>query len=332
MRTNLAEWLSQQGSASEAVRRGVLQIATACAAVAGLVERAPFDGMLGALGSENVQGETQKALDVASNDVFLEICGREPVFAGFGSEELEDVCAGHVDGELLVAFDPLDGSSNIEISMCVGSIFSILPAPAQARGRAVQEADFYQTGRSQLAAGYALFGPQTLLVLSVGADVCGFTLDRTNDEWILTHPAFAVPEDSVEYAINAANRRHWHAGLGDFVAAAEAGSEGPLGRDFNMRWTGAMVADVHRILVRGGVFIYPADRRPKLARGKLRLMYECSPMGWLIEKAGGLALADQVSVLDVLPGSLHERAPIMLGSRNLVETVRRMTAPRPPEG
>jgi fructose-1,6-bisphosphatase I len=312
----LTDWLSEQATASDGVRRGDEKIATACIEIAALIERAPFEGQTGALDSSNVQGEVQKALDVLSNDVFLARCAEEPAFAGFASEELDDVTAGTAGGDLLVAFDPLDGSSNLDVSMCVGSIFSILPAPA---GKATIEAtDFFQPGRAQLAAGYALYGPQTMLVLSVGGEVCGFTLDRAHGAWLLTHPAMQVPADSGEYAINASNERHWRAGLKGFVADMKAGKDGPLQRDFNMRWLAAMVADVHRVLVRGGIFVYPADARPKLADGKLRVLYECAPMAYLVEKAGGLAYAATGPMLDTTPDKLHQRAPILLGSRNLV--------------
>ena len=319
MVTTLNDWLLAQPIRNAAVRDGVTSVAKACGIISRLVDRAPFEGHLGALDSENVQGETQKALDVLSNDVFLEVCGAEPSFAAFASEELDDIVAGAADGELLLAFDPLDGSSNIEVSMCVGSIFSMLAKPPGAVGRAPAADDFLQPGRNQLAAGYALYGPHTILVLSVGQEVAGFTLDREGGAWILTHPGLHVPEQTSEYAINASNERHWPQGLQRFSDALKAGVEGPLGRNFNMRWTASMVADVHRVLVRGGVFLYPADRRPKVAKGKLRLLYECAPMGWLVEKAGGLALGASGPVLDVTPASLHEREPILLGSRLLVE-------------
>ncbi|KQW70411.1 hypothetical protein ASE17_16065 [Phenylobacterium sp. Root77] len=317
MTTTLTDWLAKQDAPTEGLRAGLERVAEACRVIAGLVERAPLEGRLGALATTNVQDEVQKALDVASNDVFLDICGQEPAFAGFASEELEEVMPGQPGGSLLLAFDPLDGSSNIEVSMCVGSIFSVMPAPANAAE--VQEADFFQPGRNQLAAGYALYGPQAMLVLSVGGDVSGFTLDRERAAWVLTHPQLKVPEQSNEYAINSSNERHWKPGLRKFIDAVLAGRDGPLKQDFNTRWTAAMVADVHRILVRGGVFFYPADSRPKVANGKLRVLYECAPMGWLIERAGGRAFAAAGPMLDLRPTSLHQRSPIALGSRQVLE-------------
>lgn len=318
MQTTLSDWLALQETSSAPLQRGLEQVAEACRVIAGLVERAPLEGRLGALTTTNIQDEVQKALDLASNDVFLDLCGQEPVFAGFASEELDDVSMGTQGGDFLLAFDPLDGSSNIEVAMCVGSIFSVLPAPDAARGRAIQAEDFLQPGRNQLAAGYALYGPQAMFVLSVGAGVAGFTLDRDRREWILTHPDMTVPEESGEYAINSSNERHWKPGLRQFMAAVQIGREGPLKQDFNMRWTAAMVADVHRILVRGGVFLYPADTRPKVANGKLRLLYECAPMGWLVEQAGGVAYGANGPVLNVRPSSLHQRSPIALGSRRVL--------------
>lgn len=318
MQTTLNDWMAGQAS-SAPLRRGVTQIAEACRVISGLVERAPLEGLLGALTSTNIQDEVQKRLDVVSNDVFLDLCAQEPVFAGFASEELDDVITGTRGGEFLLAFDPLDGSSNIEVAMCVGSIFSVLPAPAAASGRAVEAADFLQPGRNQLAAGYALYGPQTMFVLSVGGSVAGFTLNRDASEWILTHPDMNVPGESGEYAINSSNQRFWKPGLRQLMAALLAGREGPLKQDFNMRWTAAMVADVHRILVRGGIFLYPADIRPKIANGKLRLLYECAPMAWLVEKAGGVAYGSDGPVLDIRPTSLHQRSPIALGSRRVLE-------------
>lgn len=311
----LAEWLADQSEAPASVRRGVGKVAEACAAIAALVARAPIEGRLGALDSSNVQGEVQKVLDVVANEVFLDLCGQEPAFAGFASEELDDVTPGTPGGELLLAFDPLDGSSNVDVSMCVGSIFSILPAPEGAADAAA----FLQPGRNQLAAGYALYGPQAMFVACVGGEVAGFTLDPADGRWLLTHPAMSVPPDSKEYAINASNERHWRPGLRRFVADMHAGEEGPLGRNFNMRWLAAMVADVHRVLVRGGIFLYPADARPSVAQGKLRILYECAPMSWLVEKAGGSAYGAKGPIRDVTPASLHQRSPIALGSKAVLD-------------
>jgi fructose-1,6-bisphosphatase I len=312
----LADYLASVADLPKDLRTGLQSVADACREIATLVDRAPINGQLGALQQSNVQGEEQKALDVASNDVFLDLCGARSEFAALGSEEMDDhwARAGHEAGPYLLVFDPLDGSSNIEVSMAVGSIFSILPRDPARIGSAVEEAEFLQTGSNQVAAGYALYGSQTLLVLSCGAGVVGFTLDRARGEWLLTHPELKVPAKSSEYAINAAHRRHWSPGVRAFVEACEAGAEGPIGKDRNMRWTGAMVAEIHRILVRGGLFIYPSDKRPGHGSGKLRLLYECSPAGWLMAQAGGGAIGDDGPVLDITPQKLHQRTAIALGS------------------
>jgi fructose-1,6-bisphosphatase I len=233
------------------------------------------------------------------------------------------------DGAYLLVFDPLDGSSNIEISAPVGTIFSILPREADRIGSPVEEAEFLQPGSRQAAAGYALYGAHTLFVLSFGAGVAGFTLDRADGLWRLTHPDLRVPARSNEYAINAAHRRHWAPGVRSYVEACEAGASGPLGRDRNMRWTGAMVADVHRILVRGGLFLYPADGRPGQAAGKLRLLYECAPAGWLIEQAGGGSSDGQTAITQIQPRSLHQRVPIALGSAGEIAVFETYAAPAP---
>lgn len=298
------------------LREGLLNVAEACRDVDRRIETAPLTGHLGALDQSNVQGETQKALDVVANDLFLQGCGASAAFAGLASEEMERHWArdDRWHAPYLLIFDPLDGSSNIEISAPVGSIFSILPRSADHIGEAVQEREFLQAGSRQAAAGYALYGAQTLFVLSFGAGVTGFTLDRAEGIWRLTHPDMRVPLRSVEYAINAAHRRHWDQGVRSYVEACEAGASGPFGEDRNMRWSGAMVADVHRILVRGGIFIYPADRRPGHAAGKLRLLYECSPAGWLVEQAGGRSTNGRMAITAIEPSELHQRVPVALGS------------------
>ncbi|AQR63042.1 fructose-bisphosphatase [Brevundimonas sp. LM2] len=319
--TTLADFLQDAGIPA-ALREGLLSVADACRDIADRVERAPLTGHLGALQQSNVQGETQKALDVIANDIFLDVCGASSAFAALASEEMEQLWAreGRSDGPYLLVFDPLDGSSNIEISAPVGTIFSILPRLDDRIGGTVLEAEFLQPGSRQAAAGYALYGAQTLFVFSVGSGVAGFTLDRADGSWRLTHPDMRVPPLSAEYAINAAHRRHWDPGILSYVEACEAGASGPLGRDRNMRWSGAMVADVHRILVRGGVFLYPADRRPGQAAGKLRLLYECAPAGWLIEQAGGRASDSRTAITAIRPGTLHQRVPIALGSADEIAT------------
>lgn len=298
------------------LREGLLSVAAACREIDRRIEMASFTGHMGALDQSNIQGETQKALDVIANDLFLFGCGESTAFAGLASEEMDVHWArkDRTDSPYLLVFDPLDGSSNIEISAPVGSIFSILPRSKEHVGGPVQEQEFLQPGIRQVAAGYALYGAQTLLVFSRGSGVVGFTLDRLEGVWRRSHAEMRVPQRSNEYAINAANRRHWEPGVRSYVDACEAGASGPLGADRNMRWSGAMVADVHRILIRGGIFIYPADRRPGHANGKLRLLYECSPAGWLIEQAGGRSTDGRTAITAIEPSTLHQRVSVALGS------------------
>lgn len=291
-------------------------------------------GRLGASGAEgqggavNVQGEEQKPLDVLANEAFLRRNEASGCLAGLASEEMEapwPVPAAHPRGKYLLVFDPLDGSSNLDVNVTVGSIFSILRAPAEAleAGREVAEADFLQPGAAQIAAGYALYGPATMLVLSVGNGVAGFTLDPDLGEFMLTHPAIRVPAETREFAINASNSRFWEPPVKRYVDECLAGAAGPRGKDFNMRWIASMVAEAHRILMRGGVFLYPRDTRDPNRAGRLRLLYEASPVGFLIEQAGGRASTGRQPVLGVRPGALHQRIGLVFGSRDEVERIER---------
>jgi fructose-1,6-bisphosphatase I len=238
------------------------------------------------------------------------------------SEEMDSI---HVvpnrypQGEYLLLFDPLDGSSNIDVNVSIGTIFSVLRKVGHARG--VSEEDFLQPGRQQAAAGYCVYGPQSTLVLTVGDGVAMFTLDREHGSFILTQEGVAIPEDTREFAINMSNLRHWAAPVRRYIDECVAGKEGPRGKDFNMRWVGSMVADVHRLLTRGGVFLYPWDKREPDKPGKLRLLYEAAPMAFLVEQAGGLASDGTRRILDVVPARLHERVSVVLGSRNEVQRV-----------
>jgi fructose-1,6-bisphosphatase I len=240
------------------------------------------------------------------------------------SEEMDSI---HVvpnrypQGEYMVLFDPLDGSSNIDVNVSIGTIFSVLRKVGHARG--VTEQDFLQPGRHQAAAGYCVYGPQTTLVLTVGNGVAVFTLDRETGSWVLTQPQLRIPEDTQEFAINMSNMRHWAPPVTRYIGDCLAGSTGPRGKDFNMRWVGSMVADVHRILTRGGVFLYPWDAREPDKPGKLRLMYEANPMSFLVEQAGGAATDGKQRILDIVPTKLHQRVSVLLGSRNEVELATR---------
>jgi fructose-1,6-bisphosphatase I len=296
-------------------------IAIGCKRLSDLVRRGELAGVLGASGQENVQGEEQKKLDIISNDVFIESLQRSGYLAAIASEEMDNhypIPEAYPRGEYLVAFDPLDGSSNIDVNGSTGTIFSIT---RHAGADAPTDADFLQDGRSQICSGYCLYSSASMLVLTVGDGVVGFTLDSSVGEFVLTHPQMMVPKTTSEYAINSAYARHWLAPEKRYIDECNQGVEGPRGRNFNMRWAGSMVGDIHRILCRGGVFLYPMDERLKAdgKTGKLRLMYEANPMGWLIEQAGGLAHTGLEAILDISPDSLHQRVPVIMGSAEEVE-------------
>ena len=278
--------------------------------------------------SINVQGEAQKPLDVISNEIFIRTTEWSGHLAGMASEEMErpyQIPTQYQRGKYLLLFDPLDGSSNIDVNVSVGSIFSILRAPEEviATGRDVRSEDFLQPGRTQVAAGYAIYGPVTMLVLSVGDGVAGFTLDPNLGEFKLTHPAIHVPEDTQEFAINSSNSRFWESPVKRYVDECLAGKTGPRGKDFNMRWIASMVAEAHRILMRGGVFMYPRDMKDPTKPGRLRLLYEANPVGFVVEQAGGRASTGRQPVLSVTPSSLHQRIGLVFGSKNEVERIER---------
>jgi len=279
----------------------------------------------------NVQGEVQKALDVVSNEIFLRTTEWSGHLAGMASEEMDEpyqVPAQYQRGKYLLVFDPLDGSSNIDVNVSVGSVFSILRAPQEAidSGRDVTEADFLQPGTTQVAAGYAIYGPATMLVLTVGSGVAGFTLDHNLGEFKLTHPDIRVAADTQEFAINSSNSRFWESPVKRYVDECLAGKTGPRGKDFNMRWIASMVAEAHRILMRGGVFMYPRDTKDPSKPGRLRLLYEANPIGFIMEQAGGRASTGREPVLDVQPTALHQRIGLVFGSKNEVERIERYHA------
>jgi fructose-1,6-bisphosphatase I len=291
-------------------------VARACKAISHSVNKGALGGMLGDLKRENVQGEVQKKLDVIANETLLEANEWGGHLAAMASEEMETIHLipnRYPKGEYLLLFDPIDGSSNVDVDMTVGTIFSVLTAPEDASGRTVTEEDFLQSGRRQVAAGYAIFGPQTLLVLSVGTGVCEFALDREMGSWIMTHELMRIPAGRREFAINMSNQRHWAPPVQRYIAECLAGESGPRGVDFNMRWTGSMVADIHRILKCGGIFMYPWDARDPRKPGKLRLMYEANPMGFLVEQAGGKAFDGDRPILDIEPNALHQRVGVAIG-------------------
>jgi len=299
-------------------------VARAVKAIAVNVSKGALAGVLGEAGSDNVQGEAQKKLDVIANDILIQANEWGGHLAAMASEEVEEIRPIPTDyprGGFLLLFDPLDGSSNIDVNISVGTIFSVLRCPEGSA--AATEADFMQPGTAQVAAGYSVYGPSTQLILTVGDGVHGFTLDREMGSFIYTHPYMTIPEDTKEYAINASNQRFWEPPVQRYIAELQAGKEGPRERDFNMRWVASMVADVHRILTRGGVFMYPLDSKMKDKGGKLRLMYEANPMAMIVEAAGGAATTGRERILDIQPTHLHQRVPVVLGSRNEVERVTR---------
>ncbi|URI11249.1 class 1 fructose-bisphosphatase [Aquincola tertiaricarbonis] len=297
-------------------------VARACKRIAISVNKGALGEVLGSAGSENVQGEVQKKLDIIANEVLIEANEWGGALAAMASEEMDSI---HVvpnrypQGEYLLLFDPLDGSSNIDVNVSIGTIFSVLRKLGD--HESVTERDFMQPGTRQAAAGYCVYGPQTTLVLTVGDGVAMFTLDREQGSWVLTAENVRIPEDTKEFAINMSNKRHWDAPVTRYIDECLAGTEGPRGKDFNMRWIASMVADVHRILSRGGVFLYPWDKREPDKPGKLRLMYEANPMAFLVEQAGGAATNGRERILDLQPSKLHERVSVVLGSKNEVERV-----------
>ena len=297
-------------------------VARACKSISQAVNKGALGGVLGTAGSENVQGEVQKKLDIIANEVLIEANEWGGHLAAMASEEMDGIYVvpnRYPQGEYLLLFDPLDGSSNIDVNVSIGTIFSVLKKPEGAS--AVEEKDFLQAGHKQVAAGYCIYGPQTTLVLTVGKGVAMFTLDREQGSFVLTQENVQIPPDTQEFAINMSNMRHWDEPVRRYIDECLQGKQGPRGKDFNMRWIASMVADVHRILTRGGLFMYPWDKREPNKAGKLRLMYEANPMSWLVEQAGGAATNARQRILDLQPSQLHERVSVVLGSRHEVERV-----------
>jgi fructose-1,6-bisphosphatase I len=301
-------------------------IVIGCKAIASAVKYGKLSDtdVLGTADTQNVQGETQKKLDIISNELFIKRCEWAGHVAGLASEEMEDIYSipeQYPRGKYLVIFDPLDGSTNTAVNGPIGTIFSILRCPQGVHDP--EAADFLQPGTRQICAGYALYGPSAMMVLTTGHGVYGFTLDQRIGEFILSHPDMQVAPDTNEFAINAAYMRHWDPPIRRYIDECLAGKGGPRGKDFNMRWLGAMIGDVHRVLTRGGVFLYPCDQkmRAKGQAGKLRLMYEANPMAFIVEQAGGLAWTGTERILDIEPEALHQRVPVVMGSRNEVEIV-----------
>jgi fructose-1,6-bisphosphatase I len=296
-------------------------IVMACKEISHLVNRGDLVGVLGSAESENVQGEVQKKLDIITNDIMVNALNWTGHLAGMASEEMDDIIQipdQYPKGKYLALFDPLDGSSNIDVNMTVGTIFSILRCR---EGVAPAEEDFLRKGAEQVCAGFVLYGPSTMMVLTTGHGVNGFTLDQDIGEFILTHPAIKIPEDTSEFAINMSNQRFWEEPVQRYIAECLQGTEGVREKNFNMRWIASLVAEVYRILTRGGVFMYPLDTRDPSKTGRLRLMYEANPMAFIIEQAGGACSTGRERILDIKPTGIHQRVPLVLGSKNEVERI-----------
>ena len=312
------------GRINAELRQLIAVVARACTSISIAVGKGALGGVLGDAGTGNIQGEAQKKLDVISNDILLEANAWGGHLAACASEEMDHchpIPDAYPRGNYLLLFDPLDGSSNIDVNVSVGTIFSVLRAPDGVA--TIGDEHFLQPGSAQVAAGYCVYGPQTSLVLTFGHGTHAFTLDREQGAFVLTRESIRIPEETREFAINMSNQRHWEAPMQDYVRDLLVGREGPRGKDFNMRWIASMVADVHRILTRGGIFIYPWDRKDPGKPGKLRLMYEANPMSFLVEQAGGAATNGRERIMDLAPTQLHQRVPVFLGSKSEVEAATR---------
>ncbi len=327
-RTTLTRWTIESehrhpGSTGEF--SGLLNaVATAVKIIGNQVSRGALVGALGSAGVQNVQGEVQKKLDLISNEVMIGETEWTGHLAAMASEEMDDVYpipATGRRGKYLLVFDPLDGSSNIDANISVGTIFSILRSPDP--GAQPRAEHFLQPGVAQVCAGFALYGPSTMLILTTGDGVDGFTLDRDIGAFVLTHPRLRIPVDCGEFAINASNERFWEPPVRRYIQECLAGRTGPRGRDFNMRWIASLVAETYRILTRGGVFLYPKDSKEPAKPGRLRLLYECNPISFIVEQAGGRASTGRERVMEIQPSSLHQRVPLIFGSRNEVERIER---------
>ena len=319
--TTLANYLNADAS-NPALNDVITTVTNVGKTISQLLRKGALADILGEAGNQNVQGEEQKKLDVLANDLLLEALANNAHCAGVASEELDDATPANADGSLLVLFDPLDGSSNIDINMAVGTIFSILPY--QRQGQISENSDFLQAGNQQLAAGYLLYGTSTVLALTITDNVVMFSLDPDTNDYVLIEENVTIDADTSEYAINASNYRYWRAPMQQYIDELIAGKTGVRGRDFNTRWVAAMVGDVHRILCRGGLFTYPFDTKDANKAGKLRLMYEANPMSLLIERAGGAATDAVNRILDIEPIDIHQRVPVVLGSKNEVDYIKNL--------
>ncbi|WP_201536939.1 class 1 fructose-bisphosphatase [Psychrobacter immobilis] len=317
--TTLANYLNDH-TTNPALNDVITTVTNVGKTISQLLRKGALADILGEAGNQNVQGEDQKKLDVLANDLLLDALAKNAHCAGVASEELDDAIPANDNGSLLVLFDPLDGSSNIDINMAVGTIFSILPYERQ--GQTSENSDYLQAGNKQLAAGYLLYGTSTVLALTIADNVVMFSLDPDTGDYVLIEDNVQIDADTSEYAINSSNYRYWRAPMQQYIDELIAGEAGVRGRDFNTRWVAAMVGDVHRILCRGGLFTYPFDTKYAHKAGKLRLMYEANPMSLLIERAGGGATDAVNRILDIEPTDIHQRVPVVLGSTNEVNYIK----------
>ena len=295
------------------------EVVTACKQISHRVNRGALIDVLGDADSENIQGEVQKKLDIITNDIMVDALNWNGHLAGMASEEVDNIITipeQYPKGKYLALFDPLDGSSNIDVNLAVGTIFSIIRCR---EGIDPEIEDFLRKGSEQVCAGFVLYGPSTIMVLTTGHGVNGFTLDQDIGEFILSHPDMRIPEETSEFAINMSNQRFWEPPVQRYIAECLQGKEGPRKKDFNMRWIASLVAEVYRILTRGGVFLYPYDLRDPSRPGRLRLMYEANPMAFIIEQAGGLCSTGRERIMDLKPEGIHQRVPLILGSKSEVE-------------
>ncbi len=307
------------GDATGELSALILDVAKACRQIAERIRVGALGGATGSAASKNSQGETQQTLDLIANDIFLHTNESGGRVAAMVSEEMDAPLVSTSDqaGNYLLAFDPLDGSSNIDVNVAVGSIFSVLRA--QRPPADISETDFLQPGLHQVCAGYAIYGPATMLVVTLGRGVHGFTLEPQLGSFILTHPSMTIPPMASEFAINASNSRFWEPAVRRYIDECLAGAAGPRGRDFNMRWVASLVAEIHRILMRGGVFLYPRDRKDPAKPGRLRLLYEANPISFIVEQAGGRSISDFARILDVVPSALHQRIGLIFGAKDEVD-------------
>jgi fructose-1,6-bisphosphatase I/sedoheptulose-1,7-bisphosphatase/fructose-1,6-bisphosphatase I len=305
----------------------LIDVAAAVKAISSVTGKGALGGAHGRTGTVSAQGEEQHRLDVVADEIMIDHCAWSGQVAGMVSEENEvpiPIAPGSHRGGHLLLFDPLDGSSNIEVNAPVGTIFSVLRHRCHGAGPTAD--DFLQPGAEQVAAGYAIYGPSTMMILTIGKGTHGFTLDREIGNFVLTHPDLRIPAETAEFAINTSNERFWQPPIRRYVAECKAGAAGGRGRDFNMRWIASMVADVHRILLRGGIYMNPQDTRDRTRAGRLRLLYAANPVAFIVEQAGGAATTGCGRVLDVTPESLHQRAPLIFGSCGEIERIERYHA------